>query len=304
MANLLTDAEITAYHERGYVVARGVITGEKLEALRRETDTITASAAEITENDNVYDLEDSHSPAEPRLRRIKEPFLRFPFFDALARDPAIIDIVAQLLGPDIRLYGGKMNMKSAGYGAPVEWHQDWAFYPHTNDGVLATGLLLDDCTLANGPLMVIPGSHKGPVHDHHYDGAFCGAINPETADLDTSVAEPLTGAAGDMTLHHVRLVHGSRLNASGRQRRLLLHEYAAADAWPLVGMKGEFDHFYRHMMVRGEPTNVPHCENLPVRLPYPPARSQGSIYENQKGAGRKYFSTLADEAEAQKQVAE
>ena len=49
------------------------------------------------------------------------------YFDQVARDPDVVDIVAQLVGADVRLYGGKMNLKSAGYGAPVEWHQDWAF---------------------------------------------------------------------------------------------------------------------------------------------------------------------------------
>ena len=63
-------------------------------------------------------------------------------------------------------------MKSAQYGSPVEWHQDWAFYPHTNDDVLAIGVLLDDCDLANGPMLVTPGTHNREVWNHHgEDGA-------------------------------------------------------------------------------------------------------------------------------------
>lgn len=291
----LTQDEVDFYHEHGYVVARGVITGEKLDALRRETDAVVAQAAGVAEHNAVYDLEDSHSPSNPRVRRLKEPYKHFEFFDVIARDPDVLDIVEQLLGPDIRLYGGKMNLKSAGYGAPVEWHQDWAFYPHTNDDVLATGLLLDDCDEANGPLMVMPRSHKGPTHDHHVDGHFCGAMDPndpEAAALDYSKAIKLTGKAGDMTIHHVRLVHGSALNTSNRQRRLLLHEYAAGDAWPLVGMKGDFEHFFYEMMMRGTPTNVPRTVAAPVRLPYPPAKKGGSIYENQKGIASRFFETF------------
>ena len=245
MAAKLTPEEIAFYHENGYMVARGVVTGEKLDALRRETDRIVAEAAGVTEHNDVYDLEDSHSPSNPRVRRLKEPYRHFEFFNQLARDPAILDIVEQLVGPDIRLYGGKMNLKSAGFGAPVEWHQDWAFYPHTNDDVLATGLLLDDCDEMNGPLMVMPGSHKGPTYNHHADGYFCGAMSAEDEEaaqnLDYSKAVKLTGKAGDMTIHHVRMVHGSAMNQSTHQRRLLLHEYTAGDEWPLVGLKGEFD---------------------------------------------------------------
>ena len=69
-------------------------------------------------------------------------------------------------------------MKSAGYGSPVEWHQDWAFYPHTNDDVLATGIYLDDCDVDNGPLMVLPGTHRGPTFDHHADGPLLRRHEP------------------------------------------------------------------------------------------------------------------------------
>ena len=295
MAAKLTPEEIAFYHENGYMVARGVVTGEKLDALRRETDRIVAEAAGVTEHNDVYDLEDSHSPSNPRVRRLKEPYRHFEFFNQLARDPAILDIVEQLVGPDIRLYGGKMNLKSAGFGAPVEWHQDWAFYPHTNDDVLATGLLLDDCDEMNGPLMVMPGSHKGPTYNHHADGYFCGAMSAEDEEaaqnLDYSKAVKLTGKAGDMTIHHVRMVHGSAMNQSNHQRRLLLHEYTAGDAWPLVGLKGEFDQCFYDLLVRGTPNTQPRTVPAPVRLPYPAAQKGGSIYENQKGTGKRFFET-------------
>ena len=87
-------------------------------------------------------------------------------------------MVEQLLGPGIRFQNTKLNMKSPGFGSPVEWHQDWAFYPHTNDDVLAAGLAIDDMMLANGCLMVIPGSHREAVLNHHQDGVFVGAVPP------------------------------------------------------------------------------------------------------------------------------
>src|SRR5439155_1622470 len=117
---------------------------------------------------------------------------------------------------------GKLNMKSAGYGAPVEWHQGWAFYPHTNDDLAVVGIMLDDIDRENGPMLVVPGSHKGPVYDHHgRDGRFCGAIDPQRGDLDFSRAMPCLGKAGSVTVHHVRAVHGSATNLSGRERRFL-----------------------------------------------------------------------------------
>ena len=291
--HMLTDRQIENYRRDGYLVIPRLIEGEQLAELRALTDRIVSEARGVTANDALYDLEPSHSPTLPRVRRLKPAiFKRYAFFQSLVREPKIVAILQQLLGPSIRLYGGKLNMKSAGYGSPVEWHQDWAFYPHTNDDVLATGIYLDDCDMDNGPLLVLPGTHRGPTWDHHAEGRFCGAMNPAACDLDFSKAVPLMGPAGSMTIHHARLVHGSALNRSNRQRRLLLHESTAADAFPLLGV-GDFNDFTSRM-VAGEPTIEPRLCPAPVRLPLPPADYQGSIYENQRATARRFFDTFED----------
>jgi phytanoyl-CoA hydroxylase len=293
---MLTSQQIETYRRDGYLVIPRLIEGEQLAELRALTDRIVAEARGVSANDDLYDLEASHSAALPRVRRLKPAiFKRYEFFRALTRDPKITSILTGLLGPNIRLYGGKLNMKSAGYGSPVEWHQDWAFYPHTNDDVLATGIYLDDCDMDNGPLLVIPGSHRGPTWDHHADGRFCGAMTLASCDIDLGKAVPLTGPAGSMTIHHARLVHGSALNKSNRQRRLLLHEYTAADAWPLMGV-ANFDDF-NDRMVLGEPSVEPRIVAAPVRMPLPAADHQGSIYENQRAAGQRFFETFAEAAD-------
>jgi phytanoyl-CoA hydroxylase len=289
---MLTSAQVEQYRELGYLVVPGVLDRDLLAEVRRAVDAIVAAAAKVIEHTDVYDLEDSHSPQAPRVRRIKTPHKHFPFFADLTRSGRITAILAQFLGPDIRLHGSKLNMKSAGYGAPVEWHQDWAFYPHTNDDVLATGIYLDDCELENGPMCVVPGTHKGPVYDHHADGYFCGAMDPELDGVGYAKAVPLTGTAGSMTIHHARLVHGSALNTSAKPRRLLLHEYAAADAWPLMGVANFAE--FNGRMVLGRPTIEPRLAPAPVRMPLPPAPFQGSIYENQKAAAKRFFATAAE----------
>ena len=294
---MLTPQQIETYRRDGYLVIPRLIQGEQLAELRALTDRIVADARGVSANDDLYDLEPSHSASLPRVRRLKPAiFKRYEFFRALTRDPKITSILSSLLGPNIRLYGGKLNMKSAGYGSPVEWHQDWAFYPHTNDDVLATGIYLDDCDLDNGPLLVVPGSHCGPTWDHHADGRFCGALNPQECDIDLSKAVPLMGPAGSMTIHHARLVHGSALNRSNRQRRLLLHEYTAADAWPLMGV-ANFDDF-NDRMVLGDAGIEPRVVAAPVRMPLPAADHPGSIYENQRGTGRRFFTTFEEQAVA------
>jgi hypothetical protein len=258
------------------------------------TDDLVAASAAITEHDHVYDLEPTHTEKEPRVRRIKEPHNVDAAFRNVAFSRKIADVLAPLIGPSgVRFQTGKLNMKSAGYGAAVEWHQDWAFYPHTNDDLLAIGIYLDDCGPDNGPLMVIPGSHTGPIVDHHVDGVFCGAIDPAASGIDFSKAVMLAGAAGSMTIHHVRMVHGSALNTSDRPRRLLLFQYTAVDAFPLLGIP-DWEKFNANI-VTGEPTMVPRLTPVPVRIPLPVAAFQGSIYENQRTLANRYFEVYEEQ---------
>ena len=289
---MLTHEQVDFYNENGYLVVPDALSPTEVAELRAIVDGIVADAAKVTAHTEVYDLEDGHSPQNPKVRRIKTPHKHFEYFDRLVRNPRLTSMLAALLGPNIRLHGSKLNMKSAGYGAPVEWHQDWAFYPHSNDDVLATGILLDDCSEENGPMLVIPGSHRGRMYDHHSDGVFCGAITGELNQIDFSKAVPLVGKAGSMSIHHARSLHGSAQNRSAQQRRLLLFEYAAADAFPLMGIPdhAEFD----SRIVLGSPTVEARVRPAPVRMPLPPARSQGSIYENQRGAKVRYFGVAAE----------
>jgi ectoine hydroxylase-related dioxygenase (phytanoyl-CoA dioxygenase family) len=199
-----------------------------------------------------------------------------------------------LLGPNIRLQTSKLNLKSAGYGAPVEWHQDWAYYPYTNQDVLALGVLLDDFTEDNGAMMVVPGSHTGPVYDHQSNGRFCGAMDTAAAGLDLGKAVKIIAPAGSITLHHARTVHGSAPNLSGASRNFLLYEAMAADAWPLAGTFAPFTDLeeFDSRLLCGEPTLQPRLEAVPVRIPLPKPLDPSSLYQTQKGLGNRYFNTV------------
>ena len=294
---MLSPNQIAAYRRDGFIIVPDIFTGDEIAALRRVTDGLVEGARRVAANDDIYDLEDSHSAAEPRVRRIKTPHLHDPEYARAARHPKIVAVLKDLWG-SVRFDTGKLNMKSAGYGAPVEWHQDWAFYPHTNDDLAAVGIMLDDCTPENGPMMVIPGSHLGPVYDHHGpDGRFCGAIDDDACGLDISGAVPCLGKAGSITIHHVRAVHGSATNFSGKDRRFLLFQYRAADAWPLFGFEDGIEKF-DEVLLAGSPSLAPRLAPVPVRLPLPPAEHQGSIYENQRAAGRRFFASAAQRLEA------
>jgi hypothetical protein len=182
-------------------------------------------------------------------------------------------------------------MKSARYGAPVDWHQDWAFYPYTNDDILAVGVFLDDVGEENGPLMVFPGTHRGPAYDHHSGGYFAGTMSIAAAGLDPKDAVRAMAPAGSISIHHVRIVHGSDLNRSDRDRAVLFYEIAAADAFPIAGSMGMFPSLeeFDSRMLFGKSTIEPRLTNVPVRIPQPQPPTQGSIYEIQKQSAVRGF---------------
>ena len=291
----LSKDEINFYNDQGYLLVEDVISENQHKEMLALVDGFFEKSKMIRENDNIFDLEDGHSSDNPRLKRIKQPHQHSQFFWDIIKESKIEEILKDLLGDNVSLKTSKLNTKAPGGGAAVEWHQDWAFYPHTNDNVLALGLMLNDVDLDNGPLMVIPESHKGPVLSHFNNGVFCGAIDPDDSDFDMSKAVTLTGKARSMTIHHARTLHGSSPNNSNRDRLVLFYECNSADAWPLVGagayMKStnpvQLCNQLEKQMVCGKVSYQPRMENVPVTIPLPPAPDYGSIFTSQKTGGAK-----------------
>lgn len=290
---MLTHEQRLFYHANGYLMVENVVTADELATLRRITYDLIDHSRGVRESNDVYDLDDGHSADQPRLTRIKLPHRQHPFFWELLKASRITEVLTDLLGPDTFLQTSKLNTKAPGGGAAVEWHQDWAFYPHTNDDMLALGLMLEDVDADNGPLMVIPGSHKGPVLSHMMDGVFCGAIDPDDAAFALDEAVTLTGKAGDMTVHHARTLHGSAPNLSARNRLILFYECHAADAWPLLGA-GSYIHSLgqtrlwedlNERLITGRLCLTPRLEKVPAHIPLPPAPDAGSIFKTQKSGG-------------------
>ena len=275
---MLNAAQVETYDRNGYLAIENVLTGAELEELRRLTDEFVEKSRKVTANDAIFDLEPGHSATSPSLRRIKHPVSKHPTYAKYASHGPILDIVECLLGPNLRYHNNKLNMKNPDNGSAVQWHQDWAFYPHTNDSILEVGIALDDMTEENGALMVIPGSHRGRIWNHHQDGLFVGAIADPAFRPDDAVS--VTVAAGGITLHHVRMVHGSKPNQSNRPRRMFFIGFYATDAWPLIPGADTLEDLNRRI-VRGKPTLAPRMKALPVRLSLPRVPG-GSIYEQQE----------------------
>ena len=290
---MLSQDQIAIYREQGYLLVEDAVEPALLERLRVATHVMIERSRAITASDAVYDLDAGHSAASPRLTRIKAPHQNVPGFAEVLEAPKVKAVLQSLLAPVVRLQTSKLNTKAPGGGAAVEWHQDWAFYPHTNDDLLALGLMLEDVDAGNGPLMVVPGSHRGPVLSHFRGGVFAGAIDPAEPLFERDKIVTLTGRAGSMTVHHVRLLHGSAPHHSDRARLICFYECAAADAWPLAGSSTAIAGLDQQQVwdwigqrtLYGEPTTRPRLKEVPVLLPLPPAPDSSSIFKIQQSAG-------------------
>ena len=283
---MLTPEQVAFYHENGFLTVENVLSAEEVENLGNVTDEFVEKSRSVTSNDAVFDLEPNHTPDNPRLRRLKNPIEHHEVYDQTLRHEGILNIVEQLIGKGLRTNGNKLNMKPPSHGSAVEWHQDWTFYPHTNDDLLAVGVAIDDMTEENGCMLMVPGSHKTELISHHENGVFVGAV----ADPDfepTNVAQVLVKAGG-ISIHHVRTLHASTPNHSQHPRRLLLFQYCSIDSWPLTGF-ANFDD-YRASIIRGEPTYTPRMENVPVVIPLPKPDKARSIFEIQESMQNKVMA--------------
>ncbi len=282
---LLTDEQIDSYRRDGYLALTGVVDSRRIDELRAVTERFVDRSRAISKSDGLFDLDPLHSSQTPTVRRIKNPADNDPLYCWVAFDSPIPDIVAGLLGPDVKFHHSKLNLKGGRIGAPVEWHQDAAFYPHSNDDVLAVGLLLDDATAENGCLVVLPGSHRGPVHEHYDEGGrFTGRMcEGDIGRFDAGKGRLLELPAGSIHIHHYRLIHWSAPNTSPDDRRLLINAYSAADAIPLSPDPTKTRFF--GAMVRGRAALVARRTAGDIRLPPDFSKGYSSIYELQTQAG-------------------
>ena len=198
------------------------------------------------------------------------------------KDSVVTDIACDLLGPNIRFRDVFINFKWAEGGAGVKWHQDFAFYPHTNTSTCQFLLALEDVGKEQGPLKIVPNSHTGPIYPHYDEsGVWTGAISStDLAQAGIDNAIELSGPAGSLSVHHSCAIHGSAPNQSPKSRPMLVITYSAADAIPYTAAPYPSSHYGE--LVRGRPPHYAHHEEL--MTPLPPDWSGGytSIFTHQR----------------------
>ena len=232
---MLTPRQIEFYHANGFLHIPGMFSQEHVKAISDDMDWLMSEWAdrspgwsgpwrkvymdEQTERaSKLVAMHDLHFYAESWMRTVT--------------DPKLCDAMSDLLGPDVALHHSTMHVKPQETGHPFPMHQDWAFYQH-NDGRFIDVLVhLDDTCHENGEIRFLPGSHKQGALEHV-------TIDPETGEectphlptdqysLEDTVAVPAN--AGDVVCFCIHTIHGSHINQTEEDRRMVRIGYRHPD---------------------------------------------------------------------------
>jgi len=218
------------FQEQGYLMARGLLNEKQVEAARRAADAEFARA-----NDPKRRSEwDIMEPGDTAVRRLSRMLDRGDAFRAIALHPRVCETITGLLGPGARVCTNRHNMliaKAPRVGSPFFWHQDGFSWCHNN--IVTLMVLLDEATMENGCLQIVPGFHRGYLPNTP-SGELAWTLNTEDRDIQDLVAQavPVEGKPGDGIFFHCLTPHCSPPNTSDKGRRSLSFAYVAErDTW-------------------------------------------------------------------------
>lgn len=282
-ARVLTQSQREFYLQQGYILLERVIPDEWIRRLRAATEELVEESRKVSKSDKKFDLEPDHRADAPRLRRVSSPDIHHPVFWEYVTKGPMADIVADLVGSDVKFHHSKLNFKWKKGGEEVKWHYDISFWPHTNYSPLTVGTYLYDCGMDQGPLGVLPHSHEIEPMLTQYDegGKWIGCLrDSDVARLDKSKTVYLTGPAGSLTIHNCRTLHSSPRNDSDLGRPLLLYTLSSADAFTY--MCNPLGTKHSGSIVRGKPAPFAHHDPRPCLIPPDWSGGYSSIFSLQQ----------------------
>src|SRR3954454_9792771 len=204
MPKRLTEAQVAQYREDGYLAPIRIMAEAEALGLRARLEAVEARTG---------------GPLRGDLRH--KSHLLFPFLADLVRHPVLLDAVEDLIGPDILCWSSSFFIKEAATPAFVSWHQDSTYWGLSSPEVATAWVALTPSDAENGAMAVIPGSHKldqVPHRDTFHRHNLLTRGQEVAVEVDDSKAVMLALRPGEMSLHHVRLVHGSAPNPSMDRR--------------------------------------------------------------------------------------
>ncbi|MBK8019283.1 MAG: phytanoyl-CoA dioxygenase family protein [Betaproteobacteria bacterium] len=207
-----SDEETARYHADGLVVSPFRISPARLESMRECLERLLRDNADVAPESLVC----PHIPNGPR----HDAAAAGKWFE-FATDPGMLDLVTQLIGPDVILWGSQVFCKPALTGREVPWHQDGQYWPIRPLATCSVWIALDDVSPENGCMRYIAGSHRNRgLLPHRIRSGTDIVLNQEVdpGSIDGAAVMDDVLPAGGFSLHDVYLVHGSNANRSVRRR--------------------------------------------------------------------------------------
>ena len=211
------------YRENGYVLVRNVFDQRDVDEMRHAIDRILETVA-ATEHDRSHTWAGVDQSLQ--LKGFHDLTYHVGVFPRMVAHPRPVEVLTQLIGPNVQLHHTKMLVKPPEQGAPFPMHQDYPYFPHERHSVLAASVHLDDTEEENGCLHIVSGSHKlGPLE---------ATGESKTVDYPLSSGVACPAAAGDVLFFNYLTIHGSGVNRSTRTRRNVLFQYRDPADPPLL----------------------------------------------------------------------
>lgn len=200
----LNSDEVETYRRDGCVFPVRVMTGDEAAGYRARLEAVEArEGGKLSRRTNA------------------KPHLLLPWLNELMRRPAILDAVEDVIGPDILAWASGFFIKSPGDGGYVTWHQDSTYWGLSESDVVTAWIALSPSNVRNGCMRVMPGTHTEdqlPHKDSFAPGNLLSRGQEIAVQVDEAKALDVELQPGEMSLHHVRLVHGSAPNQGGDRR--------------------------------------------------------------------------------------
>ena len=243
----LTSEQIDHFTTRGYLVGDAVFSSDEVAAMAAAYDQCLADLRRTDRLKNISpDQRDGGNPTE--FYQIRCAHLAHPLFDELIRDARVLDRVEQLIGPNIKLAVCQGLYKPPRTGGEIPWHQDdFTLRASKENAVVTCWVAIDDATVDNGCMWVIPGAHTQLwEHDKTEMGSWM-------TDPEEGRATPMELKAGQLTFHHGSAPHRTLANTTDHPRRALAIHYMDATA-RLLGGNYETEPPENRPVVRGTAT--------------------------------------------------
>jgi ectoine hydroxylase-related dioxygenase (phytanoyl-CoA dioxygenase family) len=251
----LTTAQKDFFDHNGYVVIRQLFSDEAIQPLRQRADEIATGKAPHVPDDCVQvepKIQHGEVTVEDRVLSIRKLYKLHWVDDVMqahATHPKIVDIIEDLFDwPNIKVYNDQLFMKAPQHGSRQGYHQDsqswkqWIF-PHD---LISCWAALDDATIENGCLWMIPGSHKSGLLDRERLREIEQMAQEEKLGEAGLREDPVELKAGDCSFHHSLTLHCSHANRSSRRRRGYATHYMRSES-QYVGT----DKKPKYILVRG-----------------------------------------------------